>query len=182
MEGVTVKRSQRKSIALSLQADGTLLVRAPLGMSEIDVQRFLESKRDWIEKKCRQMQNVQKMGGVLSEAEVNVLKKAAQEDFSARVAYWSPKVGVLATRVGVRTQRTRWGSCSSKGHLSLNAALMLAPESVRDYVVVHELCHLKEMNHSARFWALVEKILPDYKREEAWLKENGHILLWRIGK
>ncbi|MEE0435292.1 MAG: M48 family metallopeptidase [Peptococcaceae bacterium] len=88
-------------------------------------------------------------------------------------------MGAAPVRLTIRTQRTRWGSCSAKGAISLNALLMLAPETVRDYVVVHELCHLKEMNHSSRFWAEVARVLPTYARERDWLKENGYALLKR---
>lgn len=184
MDGVTVMRSRRKTIALSLQADGSLVVRAPLGMSDAAIGRFVESKQAWIAKKRALLKQAHEHHGgeVLSAEAVAQLKTAASIDLHQRVAYWAPKVGVQAARVGIRTQRTRWGSCSSKGNLSLNALLMLAPESVRDYVVVHELCHLKEMNHSPRFWALVATVLPHYKGAEAWLKDNGRALLWRIGE
>lgn len=184
MDGVTVMRSRRKTIALSLQADGSLVVRAPLGMSDAAIGRFVESKQVWIAKKRALLEQARESHGdaVLSDEEVMQLKAAAKIDLTQRVVHWAPKVGVEIAHVGIRTQRTRWGSCSAKGNLSLNALLMLAPESVRDYVVVHELCHLREMNHSPRFWALVAKVLPNYKSAEAWLKKNGHALLWRIGK
>lgn len=183
MNGMKVIRSYRKTIALSLEADGSLVVRAPLGMSDRAVAQFVESKQAWIEKKRAVLQQARESHGgvVLSADALNALKTAAQKDFNRRVAYWATQIGVTVKRVGIRTQRTRWGSCSSKGHVSLNALLMLAPEDVRDYVVVHELCHLKEMNHSPRFWALVAQVLPDYSAREAWLKENGQALLWRIG-
>lgn len=184
MNGVKVIRSRRKTIALSLESDGSLLVRAPLGMSERAVAKFVESKQAWIEKKRAVLQQAREThgGSALSADALTALKTAAQRDFERRVAYWARQVGVNVKRVSIRTQRTRWGSCSSKGNLSLNALLMLAPEDVRDYVVVHELCHLKEMNHSPRFWALVAQVLPDYRCLEAWLKENGQALLWRIGQ
>lgn len=119
------------------------------------------------------------MVSVLSAEELAQLKAQAQSDFAARLARWAPCVGAAPVRLTIRTQRTRWGSCSAKGAISLNALLMLAPETVRDYVVVHELCHLKEMNHSSRFWAEVARVLPTYARERDWLKENGYALLKR---
>lgn len=184
MDGVKVIRSRRKTIVLSLEGDGSLVVRVPLGMSDAAVRRFVESKQAWIAKKRALLKQAHENhgGAVLSKDELMQLKATAKTDLSQRVAYWAPKVGVKVACVGIRTQRTRWGSCSSKGNLSLNALLMLAPESVRDYVVVHELCHLKEMNHSPRFWRVVANVLPTYKSAEAWLKENGHALLWRIGE
>ena len=75
---------------------------------------------------------------------------------------------------------SRWGSCSTKGNLNFNCLLMLTPDYVIDYIVVHELCHLREMNHSEKFWAEVEKIMPDYQRAELWLKQNGGNLISRM--
>ena len=96
-----------------------------------------------------------------------------------RVRYFAPKVGVDYGMITIRNQKTRWGSCSARGNLNFNCLLMLAPSEVIDYVVVHELCHRKELNHSPRFWAEVARVLPDYKRQERWLKENGKRLMAR---
>ena len=92
----------------------------------------------------------------------------------------APLVGVSIHRVTIRCQRTRWGSCSAKGNINLNCLLMICPEEVRDYVVVHELCHRREMNHSPRFWAEVERVMPDYRRHRRWLKEEGSALMGRL--
>ena len=106
-------------------------------------------------------------------------RQAAAEYIPRRVAYFQPFTGGTYTRITIRGQHTRWGSCSSRGTLSFNWRLMLAPPRVLDYVVVHELCHRKELNHSPRFWAEVARVLPDYKRQERWLKENGKRLMAR---
>ena len=89
-------------------------------------------------------------------------------------------MGVTYGRITIRNQVSRWGSCSSVGNLNFNCLLMLAPPEVRDYVVVHELCHRKEMNHSPAFWAEVEKMIPDYKAHKKWLKDNGTALISRL--
>ena len=97
-----------------------------------------------------------------------------------RVEYFAEKIPVTYGRITIRNQKTRWGSCSGKGNLNFNCLLMLAPPEVLDYVVVHELCHRKEMNHSERFWREVENILPDYRERKKWLKENGGRLIARM--
>ena len=104
----------------------------------------------------------------------------AQQYLPGRVAELCRKLGFRCGKVTVRNSRTRWGSCSSAGNLSFNALLMLAPPEVLDGVVVHELCHIKQMNHSAAFYREVSRILPDYKERNKWLKENGHTLLERL--
>lgn len=97
-----------------------------------------------------------------------------------RAEYYAPLIGVTYNRIAIRAQHTRWGSCSGKGNLNFNCLLALVPAEVLDYTVVHELCHLKEMNHSPKFWGEVEKILPDYKQCRKWLKENGPKVIARI--
>ena len=97
-----------------------------------------------------------------------------------RVAHYAAKLGVTYGRITIRNQKTRWGSCSSKGNLNFNCLLMLTPPEVIDYVIVHELCHRKEMNHSARFWTLVASILPDYTEQKRWLREHGGVIIGRL--
>ena len=94
--------------------------------------------------------------------------------------HFAPSIGVTFGRITIRRQRTKWGSCSSKGNLNFNVLLMLAPPDILDYIVVHELCHRRELNHSAHFWSEVEKVMPDYREKEKWLKENGGALMDRL--
>ena len=101
------------------------------------------------------------------------LREQARKVIPERVAYYAKIIGVDYGRITIRQQKTRWGSCSSKGNLNFNCLLMLMPPGILDYVVVHELCHRKEMNHSPGFWKEVEKILPDYKESRKWLKTKG---------
>lgn len=122
-------------------------------------------------------------GLLLAEAEKKRLmtfekryRDAAKRKFTARCAYYHTVTGGNYTSITVRDQKTRWGSCSSRGTLSFNYRLIFAPTPVLDYVVVHELCHLTHMNHSKAFWNMVERIMPDYQIYKNWLREHGHEL------
>jgi predicted metal-dependent hydrolase len=91
-----------------------------------------------------------------------------------RIDNYASKIGVYPKKVTIREQNTRWGSCSSKGNINLNRKLVMAPSKVIDYVIVHELCHMREMNHSKNFWNIVSEVCPDFKESQKWLKDNGH--------
>ena len=115
----------------------------------------------------------------LSEEELKGLAKKALQIIPERVEYFSKLVGVSYGHITIRNQKTRWGSCSSKGNLNFNCLLMLTPPEVLDYVVVHELCHRKEMNHSKAFWSEVEKVIPNYRKLRKWLSDEGHSIFLR---
>lgn len=104
-------------------------------------------------------------------------KHQAASYLAARLAVYAEKMGVKPLKLSIRGQKKRWGSCSAKNSIQLNWKLMLAPEPVLDYVIVHELAHIREKNHSKAFWRLVEAVLPDYRQRQAWLKENGYRLM-----
>ncbi len=120
------------------------------------------------------------IGRPTGEADLRVrveasLRTLAESEIPGRVSIHSTQMGVSPRRITIRGQRTRWGSCSAKGHLSLNWRLIQVPTEVRDYVVIHELCHLQQMNHSSRFWDLVRGFCPDYREHEAWLRAHSAI-------
>lgn len=178
--GYIVIRSRRKTLSMQVKRDGQVEIRAPLRTSDAEIRRFMERHRGWLEKylqKARALQQAKAGVRKLTEAETAALKKQAKQALPERVAYWAPLIGVRPGRIAVRCQKTRWGSCSTKGNLNFNCLLMLAPDGVIDYIVVHELCHLKHMNHSKHFYAEIEKVLPDYRQHQQWLKENGELLL-----
>ena len=179
----TIIRSVRRSIALELRPEG-LLVRAPYGVPRAQIERFVRGKADWIARRRAQLEAAQRRmasAEKLSDEELRALARQSKQLIPRRVAYYAPLVGVSYGRITIRHQRTRWGSCSSAGNLNFNCLLMLAPPEVLDSVVVHELCHRKEPNHSKRFYAEVLRVFPDYRRCEKWLKDNGAALLARIG-
>ncbi|HLP75919.1 MAG TPA: M48 family metallopeptidase [Candidatus Paceibacterota bacterium] len=104
------------------------------------------------------------------------LWRLATGEFPPLVLKFAAMHGLPVRRVTVRNQRSRWGSCSRRGTISLNWRLIQTPAFVRDYVILHELAHLREMNHSPRFWREVERLCPDYRRAEKWLKENKSLV------
>ena len=175
--------SRRKTLAVEYK-DGRMIVRAPWLATKGQIERFLQAHSRQIEAYLEKAQaRARETEGVpkLTREELAALAARAKERIPQRVAYYAPLVGVDYGRITIRSQRTRWGSCSAQGNLNFNCLLMLAPPEVLDSVVVHELCHRKEPNHSKRFYAEVLRVLPDYRARQKWLKENGRKLLARLG-
>lgn len=180
---VRILRSSRRTLSVQITPEGEILVRAPRRMKEADIRRFLQEKSQWIGehlKKAADSQLEARAAGMLTAEEMTLLAAQAKQTLSERTAHFAAILGVSYGTVSVRWQKTRWGSCSAKGNLNYNCLLMLAPPRVQEYVVVHELCHRLEMNHSARFWAEVERILPDYRERRTWLREHGAALMARV--
>ena len=180
-------RSRRKTLAIEIKSDGRVLVRAPMRCPKRDIERFLLEKSAWITDHrakvlARRAQEESNPVSPLTDAQLRNLKKRASLVIPERVAHFAPLIGVDYGAITIRSQKTRWGSCSSKGNLNFHCLLLLAPPEVLDYVVVHELCHRKQMNHSPRFWAEVGRVLPDYKIRVKWLKENGSRLMLLLRK
>ena len=178
----TLIRSSRRT--LGMQIKGTeLIVRAPLFATKKQIDSFVRENMVWAEKNLRKARAQQEKAediGLLSEEELRALAKRAKAYIPERVAYYAPLIGVDYGRIAIRRQKTKWGSCSTQGNLNFNCLLMLCPAEVIDSVIVHELCHLKEMNHSDRFYSEVLRVFPDYKKWNNWLKKNGSVLLKRM--
>lgn len=175
-------RSRRRSIGIEVTWDGEVRVRAPYAAPIDKINALLESRAGWIEEtrdKIRVRKQQMDQTGIkrLNQAELEELADQAAEYIPQRVAFFAKKMGVTYGRITIRNQKSRWGSCSAKGNLNFNCFLMMTPPEVIDYVVVHELCHRREMNHSKAFWACVEEVLPDYKKQERWLKEYGSMII-----
>lgn len=164
-----LQRSRRKSITISIESDGTVFVKAPLSIPESQIEEVIERKSDWIVNRLEQ----QKKRRIFTEKEIADYRRQAKQVFTERVHYYEPLLGVQALGIRIKDQKTRWGSCSNKGNINLNWRLILAPGEVMDYVIIHELCHLREMNHSQAFWKLVESICPDYREHRQWLKDHA---------
>ena len=177
---VLLVRSSRKTLAVQIRADGTVIARAPLRMPKDRILCFLSEKASWIRMQQGKMQEREKMRQQarihLDAAQEKELRERAKSVLAQRTAYFARQIGVTYGKITVRDQKTRWGSCSQTGNLNFNFRLILAPSEVLDYVVVHELCHRRQMNHSTQFWQEVAQVLPDYRKRKAWLTENG----WRL--
>jgi hypothetical protein len=183
MNTIEIRRSRRKTMSIEVTSDGKVIVRAPMRMSRAVIDGFVAEKAGWIEKSLRKMELRREENGAqerLPQEELERLAEQAADVLAEKVRYYAQQIGVTYGRITIRNQKTRWGSCSAKGNLNFNCLLMLAPEDVQDYVVVHELCHRKQMNHSRQFWSEVERILPDYKIRRQWLKDHGGALIARL--
>lgn len=170
-------RSARRTTSIEICPDGTVLVRCPRQASDSWVAQLVASKESWIRKK---LASRPKQAEPMTTRQLRDLAEKARQELPARVAFYAEKLGVTYGRVTVRSQRTLWGSCSSRGNLNFNCLLMLMPPRVIDYVVLHELSHRKYMNHSAEFWETVRTYMPDYALHRKWLKDNGAALLAQL--
>ena len=180
---ITITRSRRKTLALQIKADGRVIVRAPMQMPESEIRRFCAEKRQWIESKQQQIRNEQHQAadrGIFTEEELTRMAARTLSLVTQRAAYYAPMIGVTYAQIAVRRQRTRWGSCAANGNLSFHCLLALMPPEAVDYIVVHELCHRRHMNHSPAFWQEVARILPDNAAARQWLKTEGRILIRRL--
>lgn len=178
-----IRRSKRKTMTITVDRAGAVILRAPLRASDRAILAFAEKNRAWIEKQQRRLSEQQAQAsraGLLTEEELADLTSRAKAYIPERVAHFAPLIGVTPGRITIRRQKSRWGSCSAKGNLNFNCLLALVPEDVLDYVIVHELCHRKQMNHSPAFWAEVARLLPEYEVSRAWLKNEGGRLIARL--
>lgn len=178
-------RSDRRTLSLQVKRDGQVIVRIPQRTTRAEAEAFVRKNAAWLEKHIEKMERERAAEAAspqerLSMEEIRSLADEALRVIPGRVEHYAPLVGVSFGRITVRNQRSRWGSCSAKGNLNFNCLLMLAPPEVLDYVVVHELCHRKEMNHSPRFWAEVARVIPSYKSYEKWLKTEGMKIMRRM--
>ncbi len=180
---ITLIRSARKTFSLSPAPDGGFLLRAPLRASQKQTLDFLRREEKWMKKAAGSAaaikETVLKEGAIPPE-EIERLAGEAARVIPQRVEYYAKIARVEYRKITIRNQTTRWGSCSKNGDLSFNCLLMLAPPEVLDSVVAHELCHIREMNHSKAFYAAVRALFPGYDECQKWLKANGRALIARM--
>lgn len=183
LETVEIIRSKRKTLALQIADDGHLVVRAPMRCPNRDIALFIEKSEKWIKthaakviQRSRELEQLEPF----TEQDIRNMAQQAIEVIPKRVKLYAEKLGVTYGRITIRNQKTKWGSCTSKGNLNFNCLLMAAPSEVLDSVVVHELCHRLHMNHSKEFYAEIYRIFPDYDKWNKWLKDNGGLLIARM--
>jgi len=219
MEDYKIIRSKRKTIALQIIDDATLIVRAPFDVSEETIKRVVAKHIKWIEQKKKEILTrdpkfkpkefvngegflylgryykltivkeqeqplifnngfflLRDYQPVAKQLLIDWYKERAYEKISQRVEWYAKKGGFVFNKINITNANKRWGSCSLKGNLNFSWRLIMAPISVIDYVVVHELCHLEERNHSRRFWIKVKMLMPNYETSRDWLKNYGYLL------
>jgi predicted metal-dependent hydrolase len=163
-----VRHRRARRYLLRVEADGRVRVTIPRGGSRREAEAFVVRNQAWIDAQLAQV----RPPAFTLEAQ-RAWRTRAREVLPARLYELANQHSCLVTAVSIRSQRTRWGSCGRNGHISLNWRLMLMPEWVRDYVLVHELMHLRRMDHSPKFWRHVEAACPDYRVARQWLRRHG---------
>jgi hypothetical protein len=166
-----VRDARARRYVLRVNSDGTLRLTLPRWGSLEAARRFARAERRWIERERARL--LRRMAPSISPAERAMLTRRARVELTARLRTLAAQHGFEAGRVTIRDQRSRWGSCSPRGDISLNWRLVTMPDTVRDYVLLHELAHLREPNHSRRFWRLMSQICPDWRDARQWLREHG---------
>ena len=167
----TIIRSDRKTLAVQVRSGGEVVVRAPRRVESDRIRRFVWENRDWLRRKVAESRKAVAGEAAYAPEEKARLRQQAREILHMKAAYFARLMGVRYNRIFIKEQKTVWGSCSAKGNLNFNWKLILAGPDQLEYVVVHELANLKEMNHSPAFWREVEKVLPDYRERRRKLKE-----------
>ncbi len=166
-----VRHRRARRYLLRVEPDGRVRVTIPRGGSRREADDFARRNRAWIE-----AQLARPRPASVPPEEQRAWRLRAKAALPPRLLELAARHGCTVAAVSIRSQKTRWGSCGRNGHISLNWRLILMPEWVRDYVLVHELMHLRRMDHSARFWALVEAACPGYRDARQWLRRNGPAL------
>ena len=172
---IEIVRSQRKSVSIEIRDCGKAVARIPYCLSDDELKRIINEKERWITNKCEEIKAAEKIytstgatsPEMLTEDELERIKVK----FVEKVRYFSGIMGVYANKITIRNQKTRWGSCSAKKNLNFNYQLYYLPDRLMDYVVIHELAHIRHMDHSKEFWAEIENYCPDYKERRDELKK-----------
>jgi len=167
-----VRHPRARRYVVRVRSDGTVRVTIPRWGSKREAMAFAEQQRAWIEKQIARLEGERRQPREeLSDPARRALRSKAKRELPDRLLQLASQLGLRVSRVSVRNQQSRWGSCSPNGHICLNWRLVAMPDWVRDYVIIHELMHLKRLDHSPKFWKLVAAACPEYQEARAWLRE-----------
>jgi predicted metal-dependent hydrolase len=167
-----VRHPRARRYVVRVRTDGSVRVTIPRWGSKREAVAFAEQQRGWIEKQLARLEVERaEPREQLSEEERKAWRSRAKKELPDRLFELSNQLGLRVVRVSVRNQQSRWGSCSPNGHICLNWRLVTMPNWVRDYVIIHELMHLKRLDHSKKFWKLVAAACPEYQEARAWLRK-----------
>lgn len=167
-------RSKRKSLAIEVTERFEVIIRAPFFISEGKIEEFVALHENWIEKAVEKIKVKQRSRPPQpSEEQIKILKQKAKEILPQRTVFYSEIVGLTPTAVKITSAKTRFGSCSGKNSICFSYRLMLYPLEAIDYVVLHELAHIKYKNHGKQFYAFIKEYMPDFKEREKLLKNSG---------
>jgi predicted metal-dependent hydrolase len=167
-----IRHPRARRYVIRVRSDGTVRVTLPRWGSRRHAELFAEQQRPWIEKQKARAECHQSKRLAYSPDTLSALRQCATRELPLQLYRLAERHGLTVSRVSVRNQRSRWGSCSPSGHICLNWRLVLMPEAVRQYVLIHELMHLRRLDHSRHFWSLVAHACPDYQDSRRWLREN----------
>ncbi|HBL84850.1 MAG TPA: M48 family peptidase [Clostridiales bacterium] len=163
--------SARKTVALEITRNLEILVRVPFRFPAVEIEKFVEEHKQWIEKSMKKQELRNQSRPVLTPDDIKHLKLNTVEIIIKKVEYYSKLMGVTPTEIRITSAEKRFGSCSGKNSLCFSYRLMLYPEVAIDYVIVHELVHIKHKNHSKEFYREIEKYMPEYKNYKELLKK-----------
>lgn len=172
IEYILKKNVNAKSVRIVVKIGGEVAVSAPKFAPTILIERFLKNKAEWIVKKVEHFSKFEKISIKEDRKKYLKHKEEARKLINERLKYFNKFYGFKYGKITIRNQKSRWGSCSRAGNLNFNYKILFLPQEQRDYIVIHELCHLKELNHSKRFWVLVGKTMPNYLEVRKKLRGN----------
>lgn len=159
---------------LAVYCDGTIVVTTPFDLKESVVEKFIREKSEWLFSKIAFFEQFKGQAITrYSHEEYLKHKDSAYRLAVERVNHFNKKLKFSFNQINIKNQKTRWGSCSKKGNLNFNYKIALLPQRTADYIIVHEICHLKQFNHSRKFWSLVSQTMPDYMKIRNELKTSG---------
>ena len=171
-----IRHPRARRYVIRVRADGSVRVTVPRWGSRRDAELFAEQQRPWIERQRGQIRAAVRCRLNYTSDAIKALRRQAARELPAHLLRLAAHNGLQVARVSVRNQRSRWGTCSPSGHICLNWRLVLMPVAVREYVLIHELMHLRRLDHSRHFWRLVAHACPRYEEARQWLRENRRLL------